>query len=88
MKQTSIFDSPKPANPKPAKFTRIMCWVKEPDGEWVVKGEKGDFRIWKRGGIWKGRYASYDDVVFFYVGVSKDVKVLKQRCEGNAYWEK
>ena len=88
MRQTSIFDEPNPTPPKRPKLIRIMSWFKEPGGEWVAKGDKGDFRLWRRGGVWKGRYASYDDRVFFYMCSSKNVQELKERCERNRYWEK
>lgn len=88
MRQMSMFDEQQSAPLNRAKLIQIMYWVKEPDGDWIAKGRKGDFRLFKKGGRWKGRYCSYDERVFFYMCSCSSLSELKKHCEKNRYWEK
>ena len=64
-----------------------MEWNQVAFCDWEAKGRFGDFRIWKDGRVWKGRYRSADEQKLFFLPVQKSEKAMKKICEENHYWE-
>lgn len=65
----------------------VMKWVQVAFCDWEAKGANGDFRVWKDGRVWKGRYRSENKQYTFFLPVRKSVKEMKALCEDNYYWE-
>lgn len=74
-----------PACEKPSKPR--MKWVQVGFCDWEAKGVNGDFRVWKDGRIWKGRYRSTDKKQQFFLPSKSSVKEMKAVCEDNYFWE-
>ena len=49
-----------------------MKWVQVAFCDWEAKGSAGDFRVWKDGKVWKGRYRSTDKKYSFFLPQQKD----------------
>ncbi len=64
-----------------------MEWVQVAYCDWEAKGSEGDFRVWKDGRVWKGRYRAADKKRLFFLPPKKSVKEMKELCEDNYYWE-
>lgn len=64
-----------------------MKWVQVAFCDWEAKGSEGDFRVWKDGRVWKGRYRSSDKKRLFFLPTQKTEKKMKALCEDNYYWE-
>lgn len=64
-----------------------MEWIKNSDGDYEAKGEKGRFLIWKNGSKWYVNYSAFKGYhnFSFKCGTLKDAKAA---CERNFYWEK
>lgn len=64
-----------------------MQWVQVAFCDWEAKGSEGDFRVWKDGRIWRGRYRSVDHKKHFFLPSRKTEKEMKNLCEDNFFWE-
>ena len=64
-----------------------MKWEQVAFCDWEAKGSEGDFRVWKAGRFWKGRYRSTDKKRLFFLPPQKSVREMKALCEENHYWE-
>ena len=64
-----------------------MKWIRLDNGDWQAQGKEGDFRVWKDGKVWKGRYRSKDEKKLFFLPIQNNVKKMKAVCEANFYWE-
>ena len=64
-----------------------MKWEQVAFCDWEAKGSEGDFRVWKDGKVWKGRYRSADKNKLFFLPIQKSEKAIKKLCEENHYWE-
>lgn len=64
-----------------------MKWEKLKNGDWIARGDKGDFLVWKDGRTWRARYRHiYCQIPKFFLW-DLTLKDIKERCERNAYWE-
>jgi hypothetical protein len=64
-----------------------MEWQQVAFCDWEAKGAAGDFRVWKDGRVWKGRYRSENGQYTFFLPAQKTVRKMKELCEDNYYWE-
>lgn len=64
-----------------------MKWEQVAFCDWEAKGKNGDFRVWKDGRVWKGRYRSESKQYTFFLPPQKSVRAMKALCEDNFYWE-
>ena len=64
-----------------------MKWEHIAFCDWEAKGARGDFRVWKDGKVWKGRYRSADNLHLLFLPVQKSVKAIKKLCENSSLWE-
>lgn len=64
-----------------------MKWKRQTNGDWVAKGEEGDFLVWRLGRVWCARYRSVDKKYMFHLPRRGSVDEAKKLCEGNRYWE-
>ena len=83
-------DIPESMQACPACETAIkkpMEWVQIAFCDWEAKGADGDFRVWKDGRVWKGRYRSNDKTYTFFLPPQRSARKMKDMCEDNHYWE-
>ena len=70
-----------------AVVKKRMKWVQVATYDWEAKGSAGDFRVWKDGRVWRGRYRSANKQYSFFLPVQQSVRAMKSLCEDNYYWE-
>jgi hypothetical protein len=64
-----------------------MKWKQVAFCDWEAKGANGDFRVWKDGRVWKGRYRNATKTYTFFLPPQPTAKAIKNLCEQNYYWE-
>lgn len=64
-----------------------MKWIKKDSGAYEAVGKLGKFEIWKNGSKWIGDYEGFLNKKYFQLPAKKSVKILKELCEDNFYWE-
>lgn len=64
-----------------------MQWDRETNGDWIAKGEKGHFLIWKYGNIYKGLYMRTENKEVRFRFFRNTLAEAKKLCEENHYWE-